>query len=216
MSNPHIIRRRILAELRLASALAIGLAILAPSAAGQGRLDWVGEAQRKVVKVYGAGGLRSMEAYQSGLLVSPTGLVVTAIRFVVVTYVIVVVFADGRRFTAEWIGSDPLLELAVLRIPLEQDGLPYYDLEAVAVAEIGDRVLALSNLFGIAVGDEPVSALQGVVSAIAPLNGRRGAFQANYTGEVYVIDAHANNPGAAGGALVDWQGRLIGVLGKEL
>ena len=58
--------------------------------------------------------------------------------------------------------------------------------------------------------------LQGVVTAIAPLKARRGAFQSNFRDEVYVLDAYSNNPGAAGGALVDWQGNLLGVLGKEL
>jgi serine protease Do len=76
--------------------------------------------------------------------------------------------------------------------------------------------LAFSNLFGIATGDEPVSVLHGVVSAVAPLEARRGAFTTNYRGDVYVVDAAANNPGAAGGALTDAQGRLLGMLGKEL
>ena len=58
--------------------------------------------------------------------------------------------------------------------------------------------------------------LHGVVSAIAPLEARRGAVATNYRGEVYVLDAAANNPGAAGGALTDAQGRLLGMLGKEL
>ena len=77
-------------------------------------------------------------------------------------------------------------------------------------------MLAFSNLFGIATGDEPVSMLHGVVSAVAPLDARRGAFTTNYRGDVYVVDAAANNPGAAGGALTDSQGRLLGMLGKEL
>jgi serine protease Do len=58
--------------------------------------------------------------------------------------------------------------------------------------------------------------LHGVVSAVAPLEARRGAFVTNYRGDVYVVDAAANNPGAAGGALTDSQGRLLGMLGKEL
>jgi serine protease Do len=77
-------------------------------------------------------------------------------------------------------------------------------------------VLAFSNLFGIATGDEPVSMLQGVVSAVAPLDARRGAFATNYRGDVYIVDAAANNPGAAGGVLTDSQGRILGLLGKEL
>jgi serine protease Do len=58
--------------------------------------------------------------------------------------------------------------------------------------------------------------LHGVVSAVAPLEARRGAFGTNFHGDVYVVDAAANNPGAAGGALTDTQGRLLGMLGKEL
>jgi S1-C subfamily serine protease len=55
-----------------------------------------------------------------------------------------------------------------------------------------------------------------VVSSVAPLQARQGAFTTNFHGNVYVVDASANNPGAAGGALTDSQGRLLGMLGKEL
>ena len=80
----------------------------------------------------------------------------------------------------------------------------------------GDRVLAFSNLFGIAVGDEAASVLHGNVAAVSPLAARRGAFESIYRGPVYVLDAMTNNPGAAGGVLTDRQGRLAGMLGKEL
>ncbi|MCA9260644.1 MAG: serine protease [Planctomycetales bacterium] len=61
-----------------------------------------------------------------------------------------------------------------------------------------------------------MSALHGVISVVAPLDAGKGAFRVNYRGDVYIVDAHANNPGAAGGALVGWDGRLLGILGKEL
>jgi serine protease Do len=77
-------------------------------------------------------------------------------------------------------------------------------------------VLALSNLFSIATGNEPASVLHGIVSTVTPLEARRGAFSANYRGDVYIVDAVTNNPGSAGGALTDQQGRILGVLGKEL
>jgi len=48
------------------------------------------------------------------------------------------------------------------------------------------------------------------------LEARRGVFETTYKGPVYVIDAMTNNPGAAGGALTDRQGQLVGMLGKEL
>ncbi|MCH8839821.1 MAG: serine protease [Planctomycetes bacterium] len=174
------------------------------------------EAQRKVVKIYGAGGLRGMEAYQTGILISAEGHVLTALSYVLDTNDLVVMLDDGRKWQAEFVGSDPVRELAVLRIPVEGGPLPHFDLHQSVKANEGQRVLALSNLYGIATGDEPVSVLQGVVTAIAPLDARRGVHRANYRDTVYVLDAYANNPGASGGALVDWQGRLIGVLGKEL
>ncbi|MEX2187334.1 MAG: S1C family serine protease, partial [Pirellulales bacterium] len=126
-----------------------------------------------------------------------------------------------RRFTAELVGADTLTEVAVLkidpgRIDLGHEQLAHFDLHESPAADVGTRVLAFSNLFGIATGDEPVSMLQGYVSAVAPLEARRGGFSTNYRGDVYVVDAATNNPGASGGALVDGQGRLVGMLGKEL
>ena len=176
-------------------------------------------AQTKVVKIYGAGGLRQLEAYQSGILISAEGHVLTALSYVLDTDDLVVMLHDGRKWQAEFIGSDPITDLALLKLPAEGETLPFFNLRSDAVqqrAHTGQRILALSNLYGIATGDEQVSVLQGVITAIAPLKARRGAYQANYRGEIYVVDAYANNPGAAGGALVDWHGRLLGILGKEL
>lgn len=173
-------------------------------------------AWNKVVKLYGAGGLRQMESYQSGILISTDGHVLTALSYVLDTEDLVAILDDGRKFQAEFLGSDPVREIAVLKLQAADEPFPYFDLHAAPMPTEGDRIMALSNLFGIATGDEPVSVLKGVVTAIAPLSARRGAFQSNYRGQVFVLDAYANNPGSAGGALVDWQGRLLGILGKEL
>ena len=80
----------------------------------------------------------------------------------------------------------------------------------------GTRILAFSNLFGVAVGDEPVSVQRGTVSVVTRLEARRGVFETPYRGPVYVLDVTTNNPGAAGGALVTRRGELAGMLGKEL
>jgi serine protease Do len=174
------------------------------------------DVQRKIVKIYGAGGVKGLEAYQTGILISPDGQVLTVQSYVLDTDDLAVVLDDGRKFKAEQLGVDPVRELALLKLPIEGEALPAFDLAAAATAEVGDRVLAASNLFNIAGGDEPVSVLQGVVTAVAPLDARRGAFEASYRGNVYIVDAAANNPGAAGGALVNWRGELLGLLGKEL
>jgi serine protease Do len=188
-----------------------------PSLAIAGSLhDAIRGAQQKVVKIYGAGGVSGLEAYQTGILISGEGHVLTVQSYVLDTDDLAVVLDDGRKFTAELLGVDPMRELAVLKLPIEEDSLPHFELAASPLAKVGERVLAISNLFNIAGGDEPVSALQGVVSAMAPLDARRGAHQAAFRGNVYIVDAAANNPGAAGGALVNWRGELLGLLGKEL
>lgn len=170
--------------------------------------------QPKLVKIYGAGGLRGLESYQSGMLISADGFVLTAWSYVLDSDVVTVTLDDGRRFTAELVGADPRLEIAVLKIPATE--LAYFNLDAAVDIDAGGRVLAFSNLYGVATGDEPASVLHGVVSAKTKLSARRGAFQTPYQGTVYVLDAMTNNPGAAGGALTDRQGRLVALLGKEL
>lgn len=176
--------------------------------------ETIRSAARKVVKLYGAGGLRGLEAYQSGLLVSPDGMILTVMSTVLDTDEIDCVLDDGSRHRATLKGVDPRRELAVLTIGVAD--LPAFALESGGPVAVGTRVIALSNLFGVAVGDERVSAQRGVVSALVPLEARRGATEAPFTGDVYVLDCTTNNPGAPGGAVVDSQGRLIGMLGKEL
>jgi serine protease Do len=168
------------------------------------------------VKLYGAGGFRGLESYQTGILISAEGHVLTVWSYVLDGDEVTVVLDDGRRFAAQHVAADPLTEVALLKFDPGDDEVAHFELSEAVTAETGARVLAFSNLFGIATGDESVSMLHGVVSAIAPLEARRGAFASNFRGNVYVVDAAANNPGAAGGALTDSQGRLLGMLGKEL
>src|SRR5262249_35212802 len=84
------------------------------------------------------------------------------------------------------------------------------------LAEPGTRVLGCSNLFEIATRDEPLSVQQGVIAAYSKLYGRKGIFEVPYKGEVYVIDAVTNNPGAGGGVITTRRGELLGLIGKEL
>jgi S1-C subfamily serine protease len=170
--------------------------------------------QPKMVKIYGAGGIRGLEAYQSGFLISPEGHIITAASYVLDSDVITIGFNDGRKLEAKLLGIDHQLEIAVLKV--EGTDYPFFDLKQAATANEGTRVLAFSNLFGVATGDEAVSVLHGSVATITTLAARRGAFDTPYQGPVYVLDAMTNNPGAAGGTLTDMRGQLLGLLGKEL
>lgn len=185
-----------------------------PACAGPSLAEVIADVQPKMVKIYGAGGFRQLEAYQSGFLISADGHVLTVWSYVLDTDYITVTLDDGRKFQGELIGADPRLELAVLKI--NAANLPHFSLDQAVEANVGDRVLAFSNLYGVATGDEPASVQKGIVSAKTELAARRGAFETPYNGPVYVLDAMTNNPGAAGGALTDRQGRLLAMLGKEL
>ncbi|MGI9456984.1 MAG: S1C family serine protease [Aeoliella sp.] len=172
--------------------------------------------QERSVKIYGAGGLRQLEAYQSGILVSAEGHIATVLSLVLDQDEATVVLGDGRRYTGQVVGVDPVAEVALLKLDTEGEEFSHFDISHTAEVFEGQRLLAFSNLYNVATGDEPVSVLHGSLAAIAPLEARRGAFATRFRGEVYVVDAATNNPGAAGGVLVDLMGEPLGMLGKEV
>ncbi|HWC90407.1 MAG TPA: S1C family serine protease [Pirellulales bacterium] len=202
--------------------ICLALATACAPAAAAGRAEagdaslgqTVAQVEPKIVKIYGAGGYRGLEAYQSGFLISAEGHILTVWSYVLDTDYITATLNDGSRYDAKLLAADPRLELAVLKI--EARDLPHFDLHAAADGPAGSRVLAFSNLFGVATGDEPASVQHGVISVRTRLDARRGAYETPYKGPIYVLDAMTNNPGAAGGALTDVRGRLLGMLGKEL
>lgn len=194
-----------------------GLMLAAPVAAQNSQLgslqDGTLSSELKTVKIYGAGGL-GLDHYQSGFFISAEGHILTVWSTVLDVSEIVVVSSDGRRMKAQIFGIDPNLELAVLKA--DQAPPAYFSLADAVDATVGERVLAISNLFGIAAGNEMSSFQKGVVMTITDLKARRGNFQSVYQGPALIIDAMSNNPGAAGGALVNVEGKLLGILGKEL
>ncbi|HVX10629.1 MAG TPA: S1C family serine protease [Pirellulales bacterium] len=203
-----------LAPLSSLLSLAICLVSSPPAFCADSLADVIQQVEPKIVKIYGAGGFRGLEAYQSGFLISADGQIVTAWSYVLDTEYVGVTLDDGRKFDAKLLGADPRLEVAVLKI--DAVDLPYFDLGRSADLAVGARVLAFSNLFGVATGSEPASVQHGVVAVTAPLEARRGTFDTPYHGVAYILDAMTNNPGAQGGALTDRRGQLAGMLGKEL
>jgi serine protease Do len=178
--------------------------------------DAIDRTLAKVVKIFGAGGVRNLEAYGTGFLVSPNGHIVTVWSHLLDAGDVNVDLNDGRRFAAKFVKGDARLDLAVLQIEGDEHDLPYFDLHEIADALPGTRVLGYSNMFKVATGDEPVSVVHGVVAACSRLAGRRGAYGETYDAPVYIVDATTNNPGAAGGALTTLDGRLVGMIGREL
>ncbi|GAB5404757.1 MAG: trypsin-like peptidase domain-containing protein [Aureliella sp.] len=171
-------------------------------------------AELKTVKLYGAGGFAGLDAYQSGFYISSDGHILTTWSTVLDVDEVLAVSSDGTRHKAELLGIDPNLEIAVL-----STGKPttnFFDLGNLQEGRVGQRVIAVSNLYGIAAGSEMSSIQRGVIMGRTELNASRGTFKSIYQGPVWILDATTNNPGATGGALVSLNGSLLGILGKEL
>lgn len=178
--------------------------------------DPLAYAQARIVKIFGAGGMKNLHAYSTGFLVSPEGHVATIWSHVLDSDEVTAVLADGRKFTATVLGAEPRMDVAVIKLTGDAKELPFFELNDAKSGSVGARILGLSNMFKVATGDEPVSVLHGVISAKTKLTTRRGAFRTPYDGEVYIVDAITNNPGAAGGVLISLDGKLLGMIGKEL
>ncbi|MGL4942505.1 MAG: trypsin-like peptidase domain-containing protein [Thermoguttaceae bacterium] len=188
-------------------------------------------ALERVVKVYGSGKLVGQHGYQSGFFISEDGDVLTAWSPVLENDPVTIVTTSGARYTAICDRVSLEASLAVLKISdAPPTRFPYFTLDPVSGALAyasrsyssdavcsGSEVFALSNVFNIAEGNEAVTAQRGTIAARTSLLMRRGAFASPYRGELFVLDFTTNNPGAAGGALIDCEsGALLGVLGKEL
>ncbi|MDR2704238.1 MAG: trypsin-like peptidase domain-containing protein, partial [Planctomycetaceae bacterium] len=179
----------------------------------------INETLPKIVKIYGAGNIPGMHGYQTGIIVSPDGDILTAITSALQADPIRVVLDSGRKFEARLIGADPVMELALLKIPATD--LPCFSLQnnssTISDPQIGDSVLAVSNPFNIAEGNEPATVQRGCIAAKTTLRARRGVFETPYQGAIFVVDITVNNPGACGGALISAEtGDLFGIIGKEL
>lgn len=134
----------------------------------------------------------------SGVIVSNKGFVLTNLHVIDGADEILVALRDGRQSAAKIVGTDRDSDVAVLRIDLKE--LPELPLFAGAQSRVGDVVLAIGNPFGVG-----QTVTMGIVSAL----GRDGLGINTY--ENFIQTDAAINPGNSGGALIDAQGRFIGL-----
>ncbi len=133
----------------------------------------------------------------SGVIVSKDGYIVTNNHVVDDADAVKILLQDGQEFTAKVIGKDPKTDVAVLRVDAKD--LPAIEIADSDKIEIGDLVLAVGNPFDIG-----QTVTMGVVSATG-----RARLGLDY--EDFIQTDAAINPGNSGGALVDAEGRLIGI-----
>lgn len=165
------------------------------------------------MKIFGSGGLRGLEAYQTGILISENGYILTAWSYVLDSEGTRVLTHDGERFDAKLVGHDSRLEIAILKI--EAQGLSHFNIDGAVEAKPGTRIRALTNCYGVATGDEPVSVQQGAVVAVTKFDARRGKWKVPFDGQVLILDAITSNPGAAGGVVTTIDGQPVALIGKE-
>lgn len=143
---------------------------------------------------------RVLRSLGSGVIVKSDGTVVTNNHVVRDSQEITVVLSDRREFEATLVGADERTDLAVLKIDAGNQPLPFLPQGDSDALEVGDLVLAIGNPFGVG-----QTVTMGIVSALA-----RTAVGGADVRSFIQTDA-AINPGNSGGALVDMQGRLVGI-----
>jgi Do/DeqQ family serine protease len=155
---------------------------------------------RRFFGVPGGGEQQVQRSLGSGVLVDPSGLVVTNNHVIEGADQMKVSLADKREFEASLVLKDSRSDLAVLRLKTQGERFPAIEFSDSDTLQVGDVVLAIGNPF--AVGQ---TVTHGIVSAVART-------QVGITDYQFFIQTDAAiNPGNSGGALVDVAGRLVGI-----
>ncbi len=134
----------------------------------------------------------------SGVIVSHEGYIVTNNHVIEAADEIAVSLSDGRKFAARVVGADPESDLAIIKI--EGTDLHPVTFGHIQETQIGDVVLAIGNPFGVG-----QTVTMGIVSAMGRSKLGINAF------ENFIQTDAPINPGNSGGALIDTQGKLIGI-----
>jgi Do/DeqQ family serine protease len=143
---------------------------------------------------------RVQRSLGSGVIVDESGLVITNHHVIEGANEIRIALGDRREFEAEVVLRDPRSDLAVLRIQNSKERFAPIEIGDSDEVEVGDLVLAIGDPFGVG-----QTVTQGIVSATARTRVGITDFQ------FFIQTDAAINPGNSGGALVDINGKLVGI-----
>jgi serine protease DegS len=143
---------------------------------------------------------RIEQSLGSGVIMSASGHILTNNHVISGADAIQVLLHDGRTASATVVGTDQATDLAVLKIDLPE--LQPVTLADSTRAQVGDVVLAIGNPLGFG-----HSVTQGIISAL----GRYGLQNNPYSYEDYIQTDAIIHLGNSGGALIDTQGKLLGI-----
>ena len=136
----------------------------------------------------------------SGVIVRPSGMIVTNNHVIRGAATIKVILADKREFQAKLVLKDSRTDLAILKIDGKGEKFPFLQFGDADELEVGDLVLAVGNPFGV--GQTVTS---GIVSALART--RIGITDYRF----FIQTDAAINPGNSGGPLITMDGRIVGI-----
>ena len=134
----------------------------------------------------------------SGVVISPTGTILTNNHVIDGADEIIVTFSNQRELPATLVGTDKSSDIAVLKVAAE--GLPHLDFGDSSALRLGEFVLAIGNPFGVG---------QTVTMGIVSAKGRANVGIVDY--EDFIQTDASINPGNSGGALVNLEGKLVGI-----
>lgn len=160
-------------------------------------LPWVREYFRQY---YGEDGQNRELNLGSGIVVDPRGYILTNEHVVVNAARIQVKLADGRMVYGEVWGTDPSLDVAVVKVTVE-GSLPYLKMEGGGDIMVGEPVVVIGNPLGLG-----HTCTTGIISALH----RSVSVGGRSYGDLIQVDA-AVNPGNSGGPLLNIGGELIGI-----
>jgi Do/DeqQ family serine protease len=152
---------------------------------------------------FGGGGMPRSQVERSlgsGVIVDPAGLVVTNYHVIADASEVKVALADKRELDADIVLKDQRSDLAVLRIKSGGERFSTLEFANSDELQVGDVVLAIGDPFGVG-----QTVTHGIVSAVA----RTQVGNSDY--QFFIQTDAAINPGNSGGALVDVNGRLVGI-----
>jgi serine protease Do len=146
------------------------------------------------------GSERREQGMGSGVVISNDGYIITNNHVVADAQEIKVTLYDKREFDADVVGTDPKSDVAVIRLKNVPPDLRAIPIDDSSKLRLGDVVLAIGNPFGVG---------QTVTMGIVSAKGRSDLGIEDY--EDFIQTDAAINPGNSGGALVDMDGKLVGI-----
>ena len=149
---------------------------------------------------FGPRGPQQQRSLGSGVIIDAAGMVITNNHVIDGADEVKITLGDKREFDVEVVLKDARSDLAVMRVKDKNERFPFVEFGNSDELQVGDLVLAIGNPFGV--GQTVTS---GIISALARTE------MAQSDTQVFLQTDAAINPGNSGGALVDMNGKLVGI-----